>query len=227
MDTAVRLMTMFIVVVVLMPGAAFPQVPADQKARKPIPGYSYGTEAIAKSPMSDAEFKLLKQTLLFTDEDVQALRMASTVLNGQEEAILDVWYGFVGANPHLAYYFGGRTGEPDPAYLNAVRLRFGQWIRDTTTANFDRAWLDYQYEVGLRHTRQKKNKTDGVKSASTVIHMRYLVAFIVPLTLTMRPFLAKGGHTVEEVERMHQAWLKAVTLTAVLWSQPYVSASEF
>jgi hypothetical protein len=29
------------------------------------------------------------------------------------------------------------------------------------------------------------------------------------------------------VEQMHQAWFKAVTLTAVHWSQPYVAAQDF
>lgn len=133
----------------------------------------------------------------------------------------------MGSSPHLVTYFSGKTGAPDPVYLGAVRLRFGQWIRDTTAANFDRAWLDYQHELGLRHTRMKKNKTDGVSSTSPVIHMRYLVGFTVPLTVTMKPFLAKKGHNAEDVERMYQAWFKAVTLTAVLWSQPYVPASDF
>jgi Protoglobin len=121
----------------------------------------------------------------------------------------------------------GAGGQPNADYLSAVRRRFGQWIRDTTAARYDRAWLDYQYEIGLRHTRLKKNQTDGVASAAPVIHLRYLVAFIVPLTATMKPFLAKKGHSPQQVEDMHQAWLKAVTLTAVLWSQPYVAAQDF
>ena len=112
-------------------------------------------------------------------------------------------------------------------YLEAVRRRFAVWILDTTAANYDRAWLDYQYEIGLRHTRARKNATDDVSSTAEVVHLRYLIAFIVPLTATMRPFLAKKGHSTDEVERMHQAWFKAVTLTAALWAQPYVPAQDF
>lgn len=108
-----------------------------------------------------------------------------------------------------------------------MRRRFGQWIRDTCAAHYDRAWLDYQYEVGLRHTRVKKNLTDAVHSGADVIHLRYLIAFIVPLTATMKPFLAKKGHDPETVEKMHQAWFKAVTLTATLWAQPFVPAQDF
>ncbi len=227
MNTRFRLLALSAVSALLLPGAVFSQATDDGKARRAIPGYTMGTPVVARSPITDAEFEALKKTLLFTNEDVQALRMAARVLDDQIEPVLDVWYGFVGANPHLVTYFSGKTGAPNPAYLNAVRLRFGQWIRDTTAANYDRAWLDYQYELGLRHTRLKKNKTDGVESASPVIHMRYLVAFIVPLTATMKPFLAKKGHSAEDVEKMHQAWFKAVTLTAILWAQPYVPAGDF
>lgn len=193
----------------------------------PIPGYTLGSAQVARSPLSDADFDTLKQTVLLGEDDLRHLRLAGDLLADQIEAVLDVWYGFVGSHPHLLAYFSGAAGQPDADYLGAVRRRFGQWIRDTTAARYDRAWLDYQYEIGLRHTRMKKNRTDGVASAAPVIHLRYLVAFIVPLTATMRPFLANKGHSAQQVEQMHQAWFKAVTLTAVLWSQPYVSAEDF
>jgi len=192
-----------------------------------IAGYTYGSNEVARSPMSDVEFRELKASLLFGDADVKALEMAHGVLADQVEDVLDVWYGFVGSSAHLVKYFAGANGEPDPAYLGAVRKRFGAWIMDTTRAAYDRKWLDYQYEIGLRHTRLKKNRTDGVASVSDVIHMRYLIAFIVPLTVTMRPFLARKGHSTAEVEAMHSAWFKAVTLTAALWTQPYVPAADY
>jgi hypothetical protein len=193
----------------------------------PIPGYTLGTAQVARSPLSDADFDVLKQTVLLGEDDLRHLRLAGDVLADQIEAVLDVWYGFVGSHPHLLTYFSGAARQPDDGYLAAVRKRFGQWIRDTTAARYDRAWLDYQYEIGLRHTRLKKNQTDGVASAAPVIHLRYLVAFIVPLTATVKPFLANKGHSEQQVEQMHQAWFKAVTLTAVLWSQPYVAAQDF
>ncbi|MFI2458186.1 protoglobin domain-containing protein [Streptomyces sp. NPDC019539] len=55
------------------------------------------------------------------------------------------------------------------------------------------------------------------------VSMRYLVAFIYPITATMRSFLAAGGHSDEQVEAMHQAWFKAVTLQVALWTRPYVT----
>ncbi|MGH8654043.1 MAG: protoglobin domain-containing protein [Gammaproteobacteria bacterium] len=192
-----------------------------------IPGYTYGTSAVAKSPLSEQDFDLLKQSVLFTDEDVRYLRPAGEALQDQIEEVLDVWYGFVAVHPHLVHYFSGADGKPNPEYLAAVRKRFGQWIRDTCAANYDRAWLDYQQEIGLRHTRAKKNQTDNVRSAADHIHLRYLIAFIYPITATIRPFLAKKGHSAEEIEKMHQAWFKSVVLQVALWNVPYAKERAF
>ena len=192
-----------------------------------IPGYTYGTSAVAKSPLSEQDFELLKQSALFTDEDVRYLRLAGEALQDQIEEVLDVWYGFVAAHPHLVHYFSGADGKPNPEYLAAVRKRFGQWIRDTCAANYDRAWLGYQQEIGLRHTRAKKNQTDKVRSAADHIHLRYLIAFIYPITATIRPFLTKKGHSAEEIEKMHQAWFKSVVLQVTLWSVPYAKEGAF
>lgn len=51
--------------------------------------------------------------------------------------------------------------------------------------------------------------------------MRHMVAFIYPITATMRPFLANGRHADAEVERMYQAWFKSVTMQVALWLRPY------
>jgi hypothetical protein len=87
-------------------------------------------------------------------------------------------------------------------------------------------WLDYQYEIGLRHHCSKKNRADGV-DAEANINYRYLPALFYPITATLKPFLAKKGHSPEEVEKMHRAWLKSVLLQVILWSQPYVKEGDF
>jgi Protoglobin len=185
-----------------------------------IPGYNYGNPDVAQSPVSDEDLGLLKQSVLFADEDERYLRLAGEVLQDQVEDVLDVWYGFVASHDHLVHYFAGPDGQPDAEYLGRVRARFGQWIRDLCGRAWDREWLDYQEEIALRHTPAKKNKTDGVQTAENV-PLRYLVAFIYPITATVRSFLAKHGHSPEDVEKMHQAWFKAVTLSVALWSRPY------
>jgi hypothetical protein len=152
--------------------------------------------------------------------------MAGRVLADQIEDVLDLWYGFVASHPHLVYYFTGQNGQPNTDYLAAVRPRFGQWILDTCNRPYDQDWLNYQHEIGLRHHRSKKNKTDKVQSVPNISH-RYIVAFIYPITATIKPFLAKNGNSPDEVEKMHQAWFKSVVLQVALWSYPYVKEGDF
>ncbi|MGE5534151.1 MAG: protoglobin domain-containing protein [Acidobacteriota bacterium] len=199
-----------------------------QSATRPaIPGYTYGQAGTPRSPISLLELEDLKKSLLFGHDDIQWLRKARPILEPQTETILDVWYGFVGSNPHLLKYFvDTRSGEPDAAYLAAVRKRFGQWIVDTADANYDQAWLDYQYEIGLRHHRVKKNKTDGAHAAAH-IPLRHVLALVFPISATIRPFLEKGGQPPADVEAMQAAWTKAVLLQAILWAQPYVREGDF
>lgn len=192
-----------------------------------IPGYTFGTNDVARSPLSLADFELMKKSVLFGDDDIRYLRMSHEVLQGQVEQILDVWYGFVGSNPHLLASFTHKTsGEPLGPYLDAVRKRFGRWILDTATADYGQAWLDYQHEIGLRHDRAKKNRTDGAQSTD-IVSFRYLIPLIFPITFTLKPFLAAKGHSADDVEKMHAAWVKSVLLQVTLWSHPYVKEGRF
>jgi hypothetical protein len=190
---------------------------------------SYGGPAASwtKSPVTLDMLESLKKTLLFTDEDIKYLKMSKEILADQREAILDTWYGFVGSTPELLASFRNlKTSQPDTEYLAKVRVRFSQWILDTASAEYDQAWLNHQHEIGLRHAPDKKNKTDNVKSTPFVPY-RYLVALTIPVTTTLRPFLAKKGAKAEDVEKMHAAWVKAVLLQAILWSKPYVKGNLF
>lgn len=190
-----------------------------------IAGYEYGQAALAQSPVSLDDLQLLKTTLLWSDEDNQYLKLAGEVLKDQTDAVLDLWYGYVGSNAHLVKYFA-LNGTPNADYLAAVRKRFGQWILDLCQRDYDQDWLNYQHEIALRHHSIKKNKTDQVQ-AEPIVHFRYLVAFIFPITVTIKDFLTKKGHSTEEVEKMYAAWFKAVTLTALLWCHPYINEGEF
>jgi hypothetical protein len=192
-----------------------------------IPGYGYGAPDTARSPLSVEDLDLLKETVLFTEEDEHYLRMAGEVLEDQTEDVLDVWYDFVASHPHLVRYFSDAEGNADEEYLGRVRERFKQWILDTCERPYDQEWLDYQQEIALRHTRAKKNRTDGAQETPDYVPLRYLISFVYPITATMRPFLANKGHTDEEVEKMHQAWFKCVVLQVALWSQPYTKEGEF
>jgi len=192
-----------------------------------IPGYRLGDPTLPRSPLTAGDLATLKASLLFGEADIAALRKAHDVVKDQVEAILDVWYGFVGSTPHLLAYFSDPgTGQPIGAYLDAVRRRFGQWILDTCRAEYDDAWLAWQDEIGRRHHRSGKNRTDGV-AAAPHIPMRHVLALVMPISITMKPFLAGKGHSADEVEAMHAAWTKAVLLQAILWCRPYVREGDF
>jgi hypothetical protein len=132
----------------------------------------------------------------------------------------------VASTPELVVFFKRQDRAPDGAYLGAVRKRFGLWILDTADANYDQAWLDWQYEIGLRHNTPKKNKTDAADSVP-LVNFRYLPALTIPVTTTLKPFLAKKGASAADVEKMHAAWVKSVLMQTILWSHPYIKDGEF
>lgn len=197
------------------------------KETKAIPGYTHGTSQVKASPVTLADFELMKKSVLFGDEDVKYLRLSHDVLKDQVTAILDVWYGFVGSTPHLLASFASKSdGKPLGDYLEAVRKRFGQWILDSARAEYDQKWLDYQHEIGLRHHRKKKNLTDGAASTD-IVPFRDMFLLVFPITFTLKPFLAKKGHSDAEVDKMHAAWVKSCLLQVTLWSHPYVKDGDF
>lgn len=196
-----------------------------QKAR--ITGYDYGSDRVAKSPISMQEWEELKKSALFSEEDVIYLRLSENVLEDQVDDLLKTWRGIIFDHPHLrAYDEDPATHEVDTDYAKAVGKRFGQWVLDTARAKYDQVWLDYQHEIGLRHHRSKKNKTDGGHTLGH-IRARDLLAFCAAIVVPMKPFLAKKGHPPEVVNRMYDAWWKSVILQATLWSQPYIRDGDF
>ncbi|MGM9475271.1 protoglobin domain-containing protein [Pedobacter sp. GSP4] len=187
-----------------------------------IKGYSYGQ--VGRSPVSEADLNLLEKTVFFTADDAANLKLAGEILQDQTDDILDLWYGYVGSHEHLIRYFS-KGGQPNADYLGAVRLRFKQWILDLCFKPFDQTWLNYQHEIALRHI-DKKNTTDGVE-AEPFVHYRYMIAFIVPISLTIKEFLAKKGHEAATVDALYQSWFKAIVLTTLLWTYPYVKDGKF
>lgn len=58
-----------------------------------------------------------------------------------------------------------------------MRAGFGRWILGACRRPRDRAWLDDQEEIALRHTEAAKNRTYGVDSTPAV-PPRYMIAFV-------------------------------------------------
>jgi Protoglobin len=192
-----------------------------RKIAEKIPGYSYGQAEIVRSSISLDELERLKQSAGFTEEDQRYLRLAGDVLADQTKHIVEHWRSQIIASiPHLARHSRTPEGEPIAEYLAASNLRFQQWILDTCLRPYDQDWLNYQQEIALRHTRAKKNKTDGVRSTPCV-PFQDIIAFVAVMNQTIKPYLKVKGHSGEDIERMHRAWTKAMQLQIALWVDPY------
>ena len=191
-----------------------------------INGYDYGSSALPPSPVSLSELALLKQAAGFGPEEERWLRRAGEVLIHQADQLVEHWRKLLAAQPHLAAYSRHPDGRVNSEYSESSRPRFVQWVRDVFERPLDQAWLDYQHEIGLRHTRAKKNQTDAA-DAPPHIRLRYLLAFSAVVMTSTRPFLAQSGAPAEEVDRMYEAWCKAVMLHVTLWSEPYVPPADW
>jgi hypothetical protein len=184
-----------------------------------IPGYNFGSPEVAQSPLSAEDLLHLEQTLGWTVNDERLLRKHAGLFEAQAEQMVDSWRAVIGAQPHLAQWFVGPDGQPDEVYKARVKRRFVQWVVDVATRPHDRAWLNYQEEIGLRHTPQKKNKTDS-RHTSPVVPLRYLWAF-VPVVTEVRSFFEGAISDSAELAELERAWNKAVHLHVVLWTRPY------
>lgn len=189
----------------------------------PIPGYTYGQAP--QAPYGVDDLLRLQKALLWTEEDDRNLRELGDILEPQLDQLLDLWYGFVGSHPHLVYYFTS-NGEPNAYYLQRVRERFGQWVLDVCRRPKDQTWLNYQWEIGRRHHTQK-NKTDHVSGSPTFIHLRYMIAFIFPITYTVRDFIQKKVSDPARVDKLYTSWFKAVVLSVALWCEPWCRNGEW
>ena len=69
-------------------------------------------------------------------------------------------------------------------------------------------------------------RVDGVASTD-IVPFRDLFLLIFPVTFTLKPFLGKKGHSAQEVDKMHAAWIKSCLFQVTLWSHPYVNAGDF
>jgi hypothetical protein len=189
-----------------------------------IPGYTYGSPELVRSPVSLGELEQLKTTVGFTDDDRKYLAMAGQVLADQAKQIVDHWRNqIIVSIPNLARHSRSPDGKPLPEYSAASGLRFQQWILDTCLRPYDQDWLNYQHEIALRHTTLKKNKTDAVDS-TLYVPLRDIIGFVAVMNQTIKPYLAASGHSAQEIEKMHQAWCKSMQLQIALWARPYADS---
>jgi hypothetical protein len=183
-----------------------------------IHGYDFGKPQVALSPVSLQELREIEATLGWSDEDARVLARHRDIFEKHAEEMVDTWRAVIGSQPHLAKWFFGPDGRPDEAYKAGVKKRFVQWVRDVVSRPHDQAWLDYQEEIGLRHTPVKKNKTEGTLTPD-VVPLRFLIAFVPVVTMSTRTFFAAVPDN--ERRQLEDAWAKAVQLHVTLWARAY------
>jgi Protoglobin len=188
-----------------------------------IPGYDYGTGRAARSPLTPDDLDRLKEAVWLTAEDEAALRDAAEILADQAEEMVTFYRDRLAEQPWLAPYSQHPDGSPNPGYGAASKPRFDRWIIDLCTRPLDQDWLDYQHEIGLRHTPAKKNRTDDADSAP-LVPLRYVLAFTAVVVSTARRFLAAKGASGAELDRLHSAFTKSVVLHVTVWSRAYGDA---
>jgi len=188
-----------------------------------IPGYDYGRGTVSESPVTMDELWQLEETVGWSEDDARWLRVAAQTLIPQAEQIVDQWRAAIARQPHLSGWFLRADGTPDEAYKAAVKRRFVQWISDLCLRSHDRDWLNYQEEIGLRHTPAKKNQTDRGLTPP-LVPLRYTIAFASVVITSIRPFLSGAARTEDDLQLLQAAWTRAVLLSIALWARPYTAS---
>jgi pimeloyl-ACP methyl ester carboxylesterase len=186
-----------------------------------IAGYDYGRAGVAHSSVTLDELQALEASAGWNAEDAKTLQRHGQIFRDNAEHMVDAWRAVIASQPQLAKWFFGPDGKPDDAYKSKIKKRFVKWVLDACFRPHDQAWLDYQEEIGLRHTPAKKNQTDGAHTPP-VVPMRYLVSFVTIVTISTRKFFVDCGVSGEELRTLEDAWAKTVQLHVTLWTRPYV-----
>jgi len=174
-----------------------------------------------ESPVSTSDLAYLEQAAGWTLDDARLLAAHANLFRAKAESTVDSWRAVIGSQRHLAHRFVRPDDTLDEQYKASVKRRCVQWIVDVAVRSHDQAWLDYQQEIGLRHTPAKKNKMDGADTP-LVVPFRYLLGF-VPVVLPIRQFLKDDIKDPEELQKLEDAWRKAVLVHVTLWARGYVS----
>jgi hypothetical protein len=185
-----------------------------------VPGYDFGKPAVARSPVSLEELRHIEETIGWTEDDARVLQQYGDIFRQHAEEMVDAWRAVIASKPFLAQWFFGPDGHPDEEYKSRVKKRFVQWVLDACFRPHDQEWLDYQEEIGQRHTPDKKNKTDGARTP-WFVPLRYMLAFVTTITVTSRKFFVEAGVAGDELRRLEDAWARNVQLHVTLWSRPY------
>ncbi|WP_160712373.1 protoglobin domain-containing protein [Chitinophaga solisilvae] len=169
------------------------------------------------SPVDAQTLIKIKRMMLFTHEDEQYLTMAGEVLAPHAEDILNKWYERIVSNNYLANYFT-QSGAPDLNYVHSLRPHFREWISSLCRRSESMRWWEFEEKI-IRQLQLRNIPVDDLDPLSPLF-LRYLSTFVFPVSEAGRYFLNNTGYGSDDIEKMHQAWFKAVSLSALLWLYP-------
>jgi hypothetical protein len=129
----------------------------DAAVRPEIPGYEFGTRNSAVSPVTEADLRLLEQTVG---------RSGSVSAVSQKHADL----------------IRHQDGKADHEYKARVQRRFVQWVIDEALRKHDRDWLNYQEEIGLRLPIRKFFASD-IQNEAELKNLEGAWTMVAPLCL--------------------------------------------
>src|SRR3989441_10649574 len=124
------------------------------------------------------------------------------------EELLGHWLQQLGPWVHATF-----SGPDVERYSGTAGARFGRGMLDGFTRTYDQKWLDYQYEIGLRDSRGKKNRTDDVDSVP-VVPFRHVAASIHVLSEIAAKLL--DGVSSAGAGAIQAAWSKLLVLLGAL-----------
>jgi hypothetical protein len=163
------------------------------------------------------ELVLLKRMLLFTHEDEKYLQMAGGILSTQTAALLNTWHEYILANDYLTHYFT-QGGQQDLNYIKDLQPQFESWLNSLCFPPQNEKWLKYEQLINNHYA--DKSITQFDMTSIPVVFFRYLVTFIYPATASVRTFLSNKEQEPALLDKMQQAWFKAVCLSVILWCYP-------
>jgi hypothetical protein len=82
-------------------------------AASSIPGYDYGTQKSAVSPVSDRDLARLEQTDGWIAADAIVLARHAGVFRSKAGSMVDAWRVVIGSQAHLSHLFTKPDGSPD------------------------------------------------------------------------------------------------------------------
>jgi Protoglobin len=182
-----------------------------------LKGYDYG--AVPRSPVTWAEFEDLKRVVGFDERDQELLLRAGEHIAPRLDELLGHWFGQLGG--WIQATFAGRDVE---RYSAAAGARFARGVLDGFTRTYDQDWLDYQNEIGLRHSRATKNRTDAVNSVP-VVPLRHVIASIQVLSDIPDKFL--DNFSSADAAGIRTAWSRSLLLQVALWTRSYATAEDW